>query len=345
MTNLDDELIAIARELEILSAASFRFRGELIPVGPASEPTPPGLPAHPLPQIPLVRDLQAVLYARCYSRRIEDPAPAPDAISPDPTFLPKLIAGNQSRAGWEGGWTIYQVAANSQIWVSKGDRQRSALPGEFISHSAPGMLPQAGAIVTLQVLRDSTIAQPGFYYAYGETLGDVWDDQNVVRFYFHAPSTAAPDLLQALTLRLNRYQVPFRLKALSEPGLYGRADAVVLYVARRYHTITVRIVRDLPRHVTDQLRPSTPLFTLALQPGVGIAEDPNTGESFGMHRCRLVAEAIVDAWQRGDQSPEGRVRAVEARFSQSGIRLDAPYLSPTSTNFASIPEQVDFAYA
>jgi hypothetical protein len=346
--NIQEEIIPILREIEILSPTAFRFRDEMMPATAGFTPMPsvPGFPSHPLPEIPLVRDIQSVLYARCYSRRMEEaPPPDPQTLVADPTFLPKLMQSNRSRPGWEGGWTVYQVSPNGQVWLSKGDRQRSAVPGEFISTGPPGVAPQSGSIVNVQVARESTVAQPGFYFMYGETLGDVWDDQSVVRFYFHAPSSAAPELIEALTPLLNRYQVPFRMKALNEPAMYGRTDAVVLYVARRYHDITVRIVRQLPVNVADRLHDSTPLFARPLQPGVGVAEDPNTGESFGMHRCRLMAEGIFDAWQRNDQSVDGRLRAVAARFTQNGLKLEFPHLSADSVDLADVLKEVEFAYA
>ena len=343
--NINDELLPILREIEILSPAAFRFRGETIPVIPGYFPSVPGIPSHPLPEMPLIRDLQSVLYGRCYSHRLEDPPPAANAAQSDPMFVAKLSQSNRSRAGWDGGWTIYQLGQNGNVWLVKGDRQRSAVPGEFITSGAPGMAPQPGTIVSVTVPRESTAAQAGFYFIYGETLGDVWDDQSLVRFYFHTPSSAAADLIEQLTFRLNRYHVPFRMKALNEPAMYGRTDAAVLYVARRYHSITVRIVRDLPRTLTDQMLPSTPLFTLQSQPGIGVAEDPNTGESFGMHRCRLTAEGVVDAWQRGDQSPEGRVRAITARFTQNGCKLDLPHLGSGSVDLAEVVREVEFAHA
>jgi hypothetical protein len=135
------------------------------------------------------------------------------------------------------------------------------------------------------------------------------------------------------------------MKALNDPLLYGRTDAMVLYVARRHYDITVRIVRDLPRDVTDALVPSTPLFTEVLQPGIGIGEDPNSGESFGMNRCRLVAEGIVNAWRRGDQSVEGRLRAIGERFKQDGMDLARPHLSAGSVELTQVPHEVEFAYA
>jgi hypothetical protein len=86
------------------------------------------------------------------------------------------------------------------------------------------------------------------------------------------------------------------------------------------------------------------LFTRALRPGVGLAEEPNTGESFGMNRCRLVAEGIADAWRRGDQSLPGREAAIAARFTAAGCDLSRPHLSPDSADLPEIAQEVDFSH-
>jgi hypothetical protein len=101
----------------------------------------------------------------------------------------------------------------------------------------------------------------------------------------------------------------------------------------------------MPPEVAAALRPATPLFTLPLAPGIGLAEDPNTGESFGMHRCRLTAEGIVDAWSRGEQSGAARLAAIAAAFTRAGCDLDRPYLSPASADLEPPPARVEFAYA
>ena len=120
-------------------------------------------------------------------------------------------------------------------------------------------------------------------------------------------------------------------------GDITRPDGTVLYVARDWFQIVARILCTLPAPVAAGLRPRVPLFTWRLRPGVGVAEEPNTGESFGMHRCRLVAEGIFDAWQLGHQSVAARLRAVAARFAMNGFEIDAPYLNPGSRNLFPMP--------
>jgi len=232
-----------------------------------------------------------------------------------------------------------------QVSLIKGDRQRTAMPGEFISSGVPGMAPQIGSIVSVLAARESAAAQPAFYFVYGETLSDIWDDYARLRFYFHASGTVAPELLEHLSFRLNRYQVPFQMKALNNPQMYTRTDAVVLYVAKRYYDVCVRIILGLPSSTESGLRPQTPLFARKILAGVAFAEDPNTGESFGMNRCRLFSEGVTDAWTKGDQSSDGRLNAISARFQQSGFSLDAPHLSPDSIEFSDVASEVNFTYA
>ena len=77
--------------------------------------------------------------------------------------------------------------------------------------------------------------------------------------------------------------------------------------------------------LTPHLRPEIPAFTLALAPGVGLAEDAD-GESFGIRRCSLLADAIVRAHEQGIAGLEARVEAVAVRFAAAGVSIDAPYL-------------------
>jgi HopA1 effector protein family len=338
------ELRPVLEAIAIVSPAAIIFRGETIAVTPGPVQPIPGVPAHPLPQMPLERELQALLYARCYSHRFEDIAPLPP-YSSDPTYVQRLAAANRSQARFESGWTVYTAAPNGLVYLQKGDRQRTAQPGEYLTSGPPGMPPQQGSMVTVSAPRDSAIAQPGFYFLYGETLSDIWDEHHLLRFYFHATAESAPALLEYLTAELNRFQTPFRMKALIEPAMYTRTDAVVLYLARRHQQIAIRIMQRMPGEIGARLRPATPLFTLPLAPGIGLAEEPNTGESFGMHRCRLVAQALVEAWKAGDQSVAGRLTAIAAHFTRAGFNLDLPYLSPTSTDLEPPVAAVEFAYA
>jgi hypothetical protein len=289
---------------------------------------------------PLAKAIQAVLYDRCYARRPAD-APTPTTMPTDPEFQQRLAAANRGRERWEGGWTIQQFAPHGQVFVRKGERERSAMPGAFISDATPGMAPQIGSVVMLRAAIEAPGAQPGYYFAFGETLDELAEQLSMMRFYFNCRADDAPALLGVVTGELNRFQVPFQMKAPTAPALYGRADAVVLYVGLRYVALVLRLLDGL--RASLPLEAPTPLFTRPLWPGIGGAADPGNGESFGMHRCRLTAEGLVDAWRGGAPDTTARLAAVAAKFSANGLDLARPWLAAADADPFVAPALATFA--
>jgi hypothetical protein len=305
------ELEAALGTIEILAPHAFRFGAE-----PAVM-VAPGAPDQ------LIAGIQGTLYLRCYSHRLGDEIAPPPS---DPELVARLLRANAGQDRWDAGWQVYQVTPTGQILVLKGDRQRSAQPGEYVMEQAPGLPPQPGAVVTLRVVRGSLTVQPGFYHMLGEVLADVWDENFLVRFYFHCTPQHVDMLVAALTQKLNRNRVPYRMKALSEATHYTRTDSAVLYCARRYMPGVAWIIGTLPEEILAQLRPAVPLCTKRFASGIGVAEDPGDGESFGMNRCRMMAQAIVEAWHQGRTESGARLATLEAVFARNGLSIDRPYL-------------------
>src|SRR5262245_17769692 len=266
---------------------------------------------------PLLRAIQGTVYERCYARRSGNRAGATtqgqrSGQLSDPEFARRLVAANAGREHWDKGWAIHQFGPNGQVFVRKGDRERVAMPAAFIFDGIPGMAPQIGAAVSLRVPHDTFDVQPGYYFAFGDTLDELADNLTLVRLYFHCGPESAVLLVGELTAALNRFQTPFQLKTPAVPALYGRTDAAVLYIGVRYFPIAARIVAGLLD--TIPLEAATPLFTKRLWPGVGAAVEPGSGESFGSHRCRLTAEGIVAAWRAvGAQERARRMAGVPDR--------------------------------
>ena len=69
-----------------------------------------------------------------------------------------------------------------------------------------------------------------------------------------------------------------------------------------------------------------PVFTKTLAPGLGVAEDPGYTESFGQHRCRLLAEGLVRGHEQRIHNLEDRLRVVSDCFRAEGLDLDPPFL-------------------
>ncbi len=64
-------------------------------------------------------------------------------------------------------------------------------------------------------------------------------------------------------------------------------------------------------------------------PAWGLRRTDGSGESFGVRRCALLADAIVRAHEAGVTRIDARVDAVVARFAEAGVEINAPYREPT----------------
>jgi hypothetical protein len=312
----------------------YELAGRTHKVAPFGAGQSPVWSAYSAGQSPLVIDLQTAIYDEAYCRplgsRTEPPA------SPV-SLLEALSAANAGRDRWESGWSLAQMMPNGHALARKGDLANVFPPGEFAA--ANGGTPSAGAPLHVLFARESRTQQPGFYLANGETPAPFGADSRMTRIYWHVAEEGAVPLTRALTALLNRYQVPFRFKTLSYGGVYTRADAAVLYFASRYHQIVMRLLPAIREEVRSHLRPATPLLTLRLYDGVGLAEDPATGESFGMSRSRLIAQAVWDAYARGQQTEEARMAELAIQFERIGLSLDRPHLRAGSADlYAGVRE-------
>lgn len=326
-----DQLRPIVDVLTIDGPHRFTLAGESIEVPPVVAPVP-GYERHPLPEHPLVRALQATLYERVYTRTFgAGPLPWIDEHRHDPfDFAAKLMAANDGADRWDAGWTVYQVGPQGEVYLQKGECETMAGPGDYSLLGAPGLGATIGATVALRVAASAHDVQPGLYFAYGETPNDRWDDASLVRFYFHCSPSAAVEVLAGITRDFNRFEVPFRFKTLWQPAAYVRNDAAVLYVAKRYVDIVVRLLRPIVESLGTPLHPDTSVFTQQILPGVGVAEEPETGESFGMHCCRLLAEALVESWETGRHTTDERLATAARHFGQQNLDLARPYLRADS---------------
>jgi hypothetical protein len=330
---LRDELSAAVGRFSIHSLHSFSFAGEP-PIDVRSTQVGAAAPVPAGEAELLVSSIQRTFYERCYAR-IGGNRNAASADAGGADFVRALAAANSSRERWDKGWVVHQFGSNGQVFVRKGDRERVAVPGSFLSEAMVGMTPQIGASVSIRVPRESLEAQPGYYFAFGETLDELADQLSLVRFYFNCHADGAATLVGELSAALNRFQTPFQLKTPAAPALYERTDAAVLYVSARYFPIVARIVMQIRDEIL--LDADVPLFTKPLWPGIGVAMEPGSGESFGSHRCRLTAEAIVEAWKRGDNETSAQLAAVAERFGAAGLDLARPWLGSGAVDLFDIP--------
>ena len=313
MNSLRSQLAPILDAVKIQSATSFSFQGESFEFSSGSEAE---------------AKLRNLLYERCYMRRIDSSQPPPESNG-EGTLLAELRASNAAQARWQTGWSIDTVHNGGWISAQRDGLSRTFAPGEFATKEGPGMPLRTGATVDVYFAVESQHMQPGFYFAFGETVADESDNSSLLRFYWNLDPAGAPLLLHSVSSLLNRFQVPYRFKCLIHPAAFIRADAAVLFVASRWYQIAARLVRDARRSVEPHLRADSPLFTKPLANGLAFAEDPGGSQSFGMHRCAALACAICEvAVNRGSLS----VAEVEEGLGKQGVAVLFPYLNPGSAD-------------
>jgi len=324
---LERELREILDGIVIYTRESYSLGGYRVEVPPAPPEDPAAKSRQPPP---FVTSLQMMLYEHCYCRRF-DPPLRPETLSLKGTtgdLLQALSAANKTAERWDYGWRVVQFTSNGMVYATKGGQSRMFSPGHLLSLDHPGAPPQPGGLVCALLAREDILSQPGFYCVQPQLSPSQDDHYSFIRFYWHVTPEIAPTLVAEVTERFSRYGVPYSFKCLRYPAAYTRADAAVLYVGRRYLFLVLQLVEEIYQVVKDGLKPRVPLFSKALAPGLGAAEDPaSAGESFGLARCRAMAEAVWNAYGRRMQSEKARLAELAGAFTNNGWNLDKSHLS------------------
>ncbi|HWB85688.1 MAG TPA: T3SS effector HopA1 family protein [Bryobacteraceae bacterium] len=334
LPKLTQELQEVFRPIVIHSPGEMTIAGRLVAAPPAAQmPAQMAAPGAVQPA-PLAGMLQMELYIHAYQRRPFGPAPAePPASDADSAFLAELSAANAGRERWQDGWQVVFVEpASGLLTAQKQNAMQMFWPGQFSAAEGPQAAPRIGGMVNVLLAKEDLRSQPGYYIAMSETAPDQQDQLSFMRFYWNLRPEGAAPLVRSLTSAFNRFQVPFRFKTLARRADYSRADAAVLFVSRRYQQIALRLLPDVWSRLKPHLKPDTPLFTKPLAPGLGAAEDPANGSSFGLHRCGLTAQAIYDAWMQGSQTEPARLASLARCFEMQGLSPVTPHLRAGSTD-------------
>ena len=276
----------------------------------------------------LVACLREELYASFYCTGGAVPARWGKAapVGADPRLRTALSSANMGHGSWESGWIVERCDENDA--VVRSSRVHVRVPvADCRVHSGAPIGP--GAAVSVRLPKELPALSAGFFTVLGDAVFDDGSRSGIVRVYWDVTPAGAPPLVRALSSRLNAENVPFRLKLANHPARFDRCDPAVLYLRADTLPPLREMLREVAESLTASLRPRIPAFTLALVPGVGLAESPAMGESFGVSRCGLLAEAIVNADERGIDRAEARLSAVIADLVANGVRIDAPYLEPS----------------
>lgn len=252
----------------------------------------------------------------------------------DVAFYQRLHESNSGQGYFDPSWSVLREESDGSLAVTKGGLR---LHIERDKHLQPS---QQAVVVgeEVAILMPKNRVQNGFYMAVSNVgfsrIEDSKSQQVTVRIYFNLTPDGAVAVMGSLTQLLNEMAIPFSFKVLYNPKDYQRYDSGVLYFDKKDYESVARVLDTV--YVEHQLhfQPDVPLFTMQLVPGLGLAEEPDQKfgeqESFGMNRCQIVANGLLEAWHQGNDSPEKRVKAIFGQFSLLGIDLQRPYLNADS---------------
>ncbi|WP_019499235.1 T3SS effector HopA1 family protein [Pseudanabaena sp. PCC 6802] len=264
----------------------------------------------------------------------------------DLEFFSRLHASNKGKGYFDPGWQVVGQESDGSLFVKKNGLTLYIEPTGANAEPKFYRLPTTeqstalGDIVAIRMPRN--LVQNGFYMAASDRGVNTYPQ--TVRVYFNVTDEGAIAMMQSLTQQLNAIDISFTFKVLYNPFDYNRCDAGVLYFERSNYPGVCQVLQSVYNEHRIYFKDDIPLFTKFLAPGLALAEEPDRKfadkESFGLNRCQIVANGLIEARANGDESPNARLEAIYQQFSQLGIDLHRPYLNPSSEDIYT-PLEVD----
>ena len=231
------------------------------------------------------------------------------------------------------GLTVYSVDGDVATFGVLGLRMTASLDALVCDQPI-----EAGAIVSVWMPNERRASSPGFWSLFGRIHPPDREDTRLVRCYWNLCAAGAPQLVRTLGKGLDDAGVAYRLKLLSAPHEYReRADTAVLYLERDDWEASAEAIVRAHEAVSGLVEDASPLFTRRVAPGLATADDPGDLISFGQHRCDLVAEGLVRAWEAGHVRTRERLDSIDQAFVEVGLDPARPHLSPASSDLSDPP--------
>jgi hypothetical protein len=298
-----------------------------------------GMPLRPLPRrlrdilssdamraylaLQLSQRLYSHFYCPGFARPVEGYAEPSD---PRAEFIAALSEANCGRGTWEPGWEAHRTE-DGVLVVEKGGLHLLVRPEDCRAPAGAGDYTEGQ--VELLLPREMLGVSPGFYMAVGDTPFSN-SAAELLRIYWNATPEGAIRLIGETTKALNSAGIPFRIKSLNNPNAFRRCDSVVLYLPKSNFAGDGAILGEIHRCAASFLKPGIPAMTRLLAPGVGLAEGPLDGGSFGMSRCAMIADGLIQAHGEDLKDREKILDAVDRAFQRRGISLEEPFLNAGS---------------
>ncbi len=229
---------------------------------------------------------------------------------------------------WEKGWKVLKVSSIGRVIAIRGQEERMLYPGDYISSARLSLLPAPGTEIEIVSRRDSIEDQPGFWISYSSTWSQV--SKSIIRIYWNINPEGAVHLVKQISEKIPD-DIPYSFKLPVESIGYQRADVAVLYLETSNFAELKAKIKSIHGVMIPFLYLEVPGFTKILEPGVGLAEDPQEkSESFGLNRCRLIAEGYQVAKKMYPNDFSAMKISIQNYLEEHGIDLSHPYLNEGS---------------
>jgi len=264
-----------------------------------------------------------------------------DSQGIDWEFYEQLDRNNQGRGWFHPGYRIIRQEADGSL-AAEFDMMILHIQRE---RHLPLALQSATVNDPVAVSLPSSFINGNRYRANGDGIGGLpplkFHSDGII-VYFNFSPEAAVWAMKYLTTKLNAIKVPFGFEVLHNPLNYRLYNSGFLKFpynpdeSYRYKEILLPVLQRIYAENKSHFREQVPIFTKVLAPGIGLAEHPASElkfglqQQFGENRCEIVANALLEAHQNGDESKEARMKYIIQNFEQLGLDIERPYLNPNS---------------
>lgn len=164
--------------------------------------------------------------------------------------------------------------------------------------------------------RHDVLGRDGWWRTWGERWLPTRSRAGSVRLLLSPRPESLPLFTTTLTAALLDLDVPWLLSCATDVRRLRRAGAAQLHVPAGWTPADGLVARLEPL-----LMPVAPPLARPLGAGIAVVEDPDTGPTFGVHRCRVVAQGL--------RHPGGDpLAAVADAFAGHGLDPAAPHRTP-----------------
>lgn len=171
------------------------------------------------------------------------------------------------------------------------------------------------------------------FYAFKSDLGELDALNGIGRLYFNLRFEYAIDFTKELLTLLYENKLKFDYKVFKNLRTQYRIDSAVLYFSLNEYNKILNFI--LPYLLSNQhlFNDEVSVFHYPISKGVGFAEEPHIKadhESYGLNRCRIIAEAINDSLDTIENKGVIPLERIEKRFVEKNINPYKMYLNPNS---------------